>query len=101
MIEAVDQLAPEQPAGAVPCPTPEPELGDSARLAPAFTGFDNLLKKNSFSARKQFSILRGMVNDEKSRPLLEQIEDSLGCLDFKEARNHLASLARYHGVSLP
>ncbi len=101
VIEAVACLPPEETAGTPPAGISEQHAELPARLVPALTALDKLLKKNSFSARKQFGLLKELLTGGEFHPFLERLEDSLACLDFKEARIHLASLARVIGVILP
>jgi hypothetical protein len=58
---------------------------DIAQLHPLLAEFDNLLKKNSLSARKQFGLLKEQLSGAggELQASLEQLEVSLGRLDFK------------------
>jgi HPt (histidine-containing phosphotransfer) domain-containing protein len=72
-----------------------------ADVAPCLQELNNLLKKNSISARKQFLLLREQLKvDSKVQPLLEQLEASLARLDFKAARTRLSAVARVLGLTV-
>jgi hypothetical protein len=90
-----EEVTPAQPAVATTRPPLEP-----AQLTPALLELDNLLKRNSLTARKQFGLLREQLSGADLHTSFEQLEACLGRLEFKQARKHLAFIAATVGVTL-
>ena len=61
---------------------------------------DNLLQRHNISARKQFELFKKQIPAGEIQTQLEQLEECMGRLDFKEARKYLASTAQALGVNL-
>jgi two-component system, sensor histidine kinase and response regulator len=69
-----------------------------ADVSDVISDLDSLIKRNSMSARKQFDILKGKINNSDMEIYLTQLESSLNRLDFKEARTHLVSIGNSLGL---
>jgi CheY-like chemotaxis protein/HPt (histidine-containing phosphotransfer) domain-containing protein len=95
VIESITSLAAAEPLPAEPTVTPAQPPIDATRLHPMLVELDNLLKRNSLSARKQFGLLKEQLNGTggELHASVEQLEACLGRLDFKQAREHLAAIA--------
>jgi hypothetical protein len=100
VIEAVARGWVEASASAQPAVVTTRSPLKPAQLTPALVELDNLLKKNSLTARKQFGLLREQLSGADLHPSLEQLEACLGRLEFKQARKHLAFIAATLGVTL-
>jgi two-component system, sensor histidine kinase and response regulator len=71
------------------------------RLQAILVKVHGLLKRNSLEARTESTVLREHLTGRESEEILEAFEDALSRMDFKDARQHLASLAGEIGVVLP
>jgi len=76
----------------------EPYL-DIATLVRPIAELDKLLARNSLNARQQFSELKNKVSGQEFQELVMRLEDRINNLDFKEARNLLATLAQKLGIT--
>jgi two-component system sensor histidine kinase/response regulator len=77
-----------------------PSPADPTYLVISLNELEGLLRKNNIGARKQFELLREKLPGEQYRVPLNQTEACLARLDFKGARNHLASLAQMLDIVL-
>jgi two-component system, sensor histidine kinase and response regulator len=85
-----------------PAPHIEEPTAPKAEIAILLMQLYNLLKKNSLSARKQFGLLKQRLKtDDRSEPLLEELEACLARLDFKGARTHLSAIAQRLDIAMP
>jgi two-component system sensor histidine kinase/response regulator len=87
----------EEEAAAGPF-TPEPPVVDPALIAPVLTELQNLLKKNSLTARAQFLDLKELLRGDYFRTRLAGLQDSLDRLDFSRAQKQVTSIAKVLGV---
>jgi len=71
------------------------------KMTPVLSEMYRLLNKNSLTARKVFAALKEELSGRKSdRVLLEQLEDALNRMDFKNARKYVESMAAMLGITL-
>jgi HPt (histidine-containing phosphotransfer) domain-containing protein len=102
VIESVARLAAAAPPPTAPAVATAQPPRDAAQLHSMLAELDEMLKKNSLSARKQFGLLQEQFAgaDGELQTSLEQLKVCLGRLDFKAARKHLGVLAQMLGVTL-
>jgi len=74
---------------------------DVSKLTALLAEFNDLLSENNLNASREFGLLKKHLSGDEYHASLEQIEDCLGRLNFKEARRHLAFVAQALGVELP
>jgi PAS domain S-box-containing protein len=74
---------------------------DVSKLTALLAEFNDLLSENNLNASGEFGLLKKHLSGDEYHASLEQIEDCLGRLNFKEARKHLAFIAQALGVELP
>ena len=92
---AIAQLAVQTPPPAEPAvATAQPPL-DTARLEPMLVELDQLLKKNSLSARRQLGLLKEQLASTSGelQTALGKLDKCMGRLDFGQAQKHLAEIA--------
>ena len=89
------EVTPAQPVVVTTRPPLEP-----AQLAPLLVELDNLLKRNSLTARKHFGLLRERLSGADVHASMEQLDACLRQLEFKQARIHLAFIAAKLKVTL-
>jgi two-component system, sensor histidine kinase and response regulator len=59
---------------------------------------DRLLEKNSLSARSQFNFMKEKIPNIENIEVMNQIENCLNHLDFKEARKYLTGIAQKFNI---
>ena len=69
-------------------------------VGPLLQELDERLQKNSLSARKVFDSLKEILGTNDNIHQIALIENSLGRLDYKEAREHFAQLKQELGIEL-
>ena len=80
--------------------TVEPIQMDIFKLTKDITELDDLLQKNSLQARKKWAALRNTIAGSGNQTLIEQVQDYINCLDFRNASSKLTILSRQLGVPL-
>ncbi len=74
------------------------ERNTQIELACLFRELDNSLLKNNMNANKLFEIFRQQLSTQEFGEALETLENCIGRLDFKKAREILHSIAKDYGI---
>ncbi len=99
VVETVSRISSGEKAAGQPV-TFKPTQVDVFKLTKDLTELDNLLRKNSLQARKQWATLKNTIGGSGTQPLAEQVQECINRLDFRSARDRLAALAQQLGVPL-